>query len=736
MTEDAVQPSVALVEGDGGDEELSAQELTRLKDAADQICRDAGRYVQSRRALADAVRFCVWDGQSDDGLKHADALGKDAFPFEGASDARVRLADAICKEAVMVMVQSALRADAAVRPLKFADGDFAGRMRYLLRWATQTHLAATYERELTRLANWVAGDSPGAAVLAVYWEEKECLKLRTVRLDEVPLLLLQMGQPPELAQDAVRWILDPTIEDMTVQWITEILPHVTAKRARRMVRELRAKGVTQFPQPYDRPGGPGITALRLFEDVFVPADTTSLADAEMLLHREWLTEVQVRERERTHGYSPKFVEQLLKQGGKTGFIDYLWQGGALTPRETPFALDPQAQSRRFEVVTAWWQAVTDDGVAGVFKCTYSCFVDVAATKRELVDLPFEGLPFEWFGLEHLTQRLWDSRGIPEVVATEQFTQKRMLDSYRDGCDLAALPPYLRRTVGGRAQAPVMWGPLQEIPTRTPGEVEFLQLPYPVGVDKAMDKLERRVAEHFGRRHPEVSMDLVRLHAQTTANNFLTPLAAALLKLLKLCQQNMSDEQLQAITGMGGQQVFATRADAEGDFQLVLSFNTGSLDSEWLGKMMENLAKYVLPILPPGSYEAAKLGSTLMANFDPSLADVVMLPMQVGQAREVDAARKALVEIMAGIEPPMNEQGVNYGLRLQTILGDLQRNPAMAAKFDPVSREILTNYLEHLAGQVDQATNAVTGRTMGRSVLQPGALDQVRQLMGKGDKTQR
>ena len=48
-----------------------------------------------RLAALDDIRYCRWEGQSDDGKKHSDMRrdGNPAMPWEGASDVRVRLVD-------------------------------------------------------------------------------------------------------------------------------------------------------------------------------------------------------------------------------------------------------------------------------------------------------------------------------------------------------------------------------------------------------------------------------------------------------------------------------------------------------------------------------------------------------------------------------------------------------------------------------------------------------------------
>ena len=70
-----------------------------------QAATDAGNWY-ARMDSATNTRGCIWDGQSEDGRKHREALGREAFPWEGAADTRVRTVDEICNEQAMLMFQA------------------------------------------------------------------------------------------------------------------------------------------------------------------------------------------------------------------------------------------------------------------------------------------------------------------------------------------------------------------------------------------------------------------------------------------------------------------------------------------------------------------------------------------------------------------------------------------------------------------------------------------------------
>ena len=88
--------ALTRVTADGGTRPCPPDRLSTLKQEFKQLCSDAGLSANDRRELSGDIRFCRWQGQTSDGKKH-DTDEKKAFPYEGASDARIRLTDGTVK---------------------------------------------------------------------------------------------------------------------------------------------------------------------------------------------------------------------------------------------------------------------------------------------------------------------------------------------------------------------------------------------------------------------------------------------------------------------------------------------------------------------------------------------------------------------------------------------------------------------------------------------------------------
>lgn len=93
-----------------------------------------------RCARAYNTRFCIWDGQSDDGKKWAENFGSEVFPWDGASDTRVRTVDSIVNYQVRIMKALAMRGRIQARGTEYDDWSETPIAGTLLNWQLRTHM--------------------------------------------------------------------------------------------------------------------------------------------------------------------------------------------------------------------------------------------------------------------------------------------------------------------------------------------------------------------------------------------------------------------------------------------------------------------------------------------------------------------------------------------------------------------------------------------------------------------
>ena len=720
-TQTNAETNLEIVAGDGGNAALPKDELTKFKDECAQIARAAAYNVNERRFAAEETRFTIWEGQSPDGRKHADAQdGKPAFPFEGASDARIRLADMIVNERVLILTAAALRNLPRVKGLELENEDLGHRLSTLLKWFLKNKLGSQYFREIVKLAQYQEADSPAGAILGVWWEQEVQLEMKTLTTQQVAMTLQQMGVDPSALAELEAQMLNPERDDETAEALQQLVPHLTTKRAKQVVADLRDHGQAEFPSPYLKNDHPVVCAYRLFEDIFMPTNTSDGQRCRCYFVREWVSEAELRERIVSQGYDEEFVTEVLKHEAESMFPLY-----RRNPTQGDFMVIKQEESKdsyrgMYELVHPYFKAVNEDNVPGIFYFPMHGQVDFAAHDRRLLDFKHGEYPFTWFTREILGSRLLDSRGVPELVATEQWGMKLLADSFNDNVSLATVPPI--KVPRRRSKLSLVIGPLKVIKEDRPGDVSWMQPPaYPQGNAAQQMEIRRRVDEYFGRIAENIPPMLSQLHQNGMVLQFLSSLTDALTQALQLCQQYISDDELALITGDDGKPIARSREDIQGKFNVELTFDPRDLDMDYL-KNIVGMIVQILQIDTLNTVQRDKLVQRLFMAIDPNLATDTLRPVEAAQQSEIDDEENNFTKIVAGIEPAMVANGMNFPLRLQTLLGIGQKNPEAFQKLTPVSKEILQARVKYLQNQVQQLQNAQIGRQVGQPALggaQPG-----------------
>lgn len=707
--------------GDG--EDVSAEELQAVIDEARETAKSASMTIRERRERSEATRFNVWEGQSPDGRKHSEAQDdKPAFPFEGASDARVRLADQVVNERVLILVAAALRNLPRVRGLDLEGEALGHKLTTLLRWVIRNQLGAEYLREVTKVAQYQEGDSPGAAMMGVWWEREEALEKRTVSLEDLRQLLLQeMGMDPATFAQLEAQLMNPDQDAETAQALQQLASHLSTKTAKRIVKDLREKGQSSFPYLYVKKDGPAVCGYRLFQDAWLPANTLrDLQRARCLFLVEWVDEVELWSRTATgegNGYTESFVEEVLKHEGQSGFR---WDQTAYSMAAVDTAAPqgrqfPEERRGLFEIVTVLYRAVDEDRVPGTYYFPFHFNVpEEAGHEKRLIDYAHGKYPGVMFTREILTDRLVDSRGVPELVATEQFSLKLLTDSYNDYVSLATVPPV--RVPRRRAKLALVLGPLKLIKEDRPGEISYMPPPAEVqGNEKEREEVRRRVDEYFGRMSDKILPTLMQLHQTGMVQQFLGSMTEVVTQILQLCQQYLPDELVTKITGDDGIPIAHTREEIQGKFSVELSFDPRDLDMSYLKELM-GLMVEVLQMDTLSTIQRDQLVQRLFMAINPTLASGTLRPVQAAQEDEVKDESVNFARIAAGDEPEMVAGGLNFGLRLQTLQQIMQKNPEAYSKLNDMSKQILEARMKYLANQVQQQKNAQIGRQVGQPVL--------------------
>lgn len=717
--------------GDGGTTKCLPDRLTWLKDEFQHIAKHAGWSVNDRRMLAEDTRYCRWPGQSTDGRKHGDAnSGKTAFPFEGASDVRMRTADEISNEHVILIMAAVSRAQLRFTSPDPAKAKLGDRLAVLWEWVKNNQLRHEWFFELRRLAQYRQGDSPAVGFLQVYWKEETALQMLTFTAEEALEKILEKAQgqgvdiTPEIEQRMEEVFKNPEEAEMLAAIIGAQWPDLTPKRAKDVAKQMQEDGEATFPYPVARAGRVAIQARRLMEDLFLPENTVRVQRARVYYIREWFTATELREKEAKGEFLPGFVDKMLEHEGETCWKHFThWNvNGDWSDRIVERSWDKERHRGQYELLTAVFKASNDDGIPGIYSVRYHHAVDIPGSDMELNSNDHGLYSIIDFPREVLTGRLWDTRGVSELAMTEQQSLKTLHDSFIDHAQLSTVPPI--KVPASRPKLKLVIGPLVQIKENRQDEIKWMAPPaYPQTNEEANNRIVARLDRYFGRMSKTNSPDLVRAYQGDLTESFFGDLKEAIAMALQLIQQYMDDETLQRVLGPDNLPIARSVEDIQGQFDVEMTFDTGMLSLEYVKTIAELVSNYAMKWDRAGQIRTDELEQWFFSSLSPTLARRLLQPIKDANKSEVDAAERDFGKIKDGIEPDRPTEGVDFTTRFATILNIGKANPEAFGTLTPVSRKILQEHLQYLQGQIEQQKNAVIGREMAPRTLpldQPGA----------------
>lgn len=733
---------IAQVPGDGAQGVVG--QLDTFKRIIREIRTECADTIRTTRREYEQVVFCKWDGQRTDGRKRKETLNKDAKPFEGASDNRVRLADRLVREHVMDYIAASLRAKKRFMPMEGTDNYTAAKLDILVKWLIDTYWADQFVTQLKLIGRYMEQDTPAVGCAMVDWVEERRLEYRTVEpIDLVDLYLQKQnavaagavpddqngmddaagteGQPETTeAESMSQSIIDmcsmatmlPDLEKFLID-VLEIKP----ARAKKAARELQKDHKAEIPIPYLFKRGPECVAMRLFDDVFVPANTTDPERARIVYRREWLTEPEIRERAIRLKWDDDFVKELLGDDGtgssnqakghegKSGFEDFN-ADTRVNQNTSEFAL----RKGLWEIITAWHYATNDDGVMGIYTTTFSFFCSKEARASEPFRRKHGKMPFVWQKREELNDRLMDSRGIPELVSTDQQTFKLLRDSFEDHTQVATLPPV--KVPPNKPHFRVDIAPLGRVESNSRETTEFMTPPaYPIAADKYWDKVRRDVNEDWGRADKDMDPNMVTAIKQDRVNTFLSLVTKIVKMSVQLSQEFMPDDMFARIIGGNGVAVNRTIKEIQGQFDMTMIVDVQDMTLEGVTQKAKVVADILKPMDIRSTIPYDSIIRSSIAAIDPSWAEA-MPTVEAADQRETDDEKAAFVRMLNGVRPDMPESGINAPLRLQTLQAEIAPRKANPNAFPPLSQAstlLIQERLDYLTFQASQMQNAVTGR---------------------------
>ena len=688
-----------------------------------------------RMTRAEDVRLARWDGQSEDGKKHAEDMpeGKEVFPFEGSSDCRNFQADGAVNEQVALAYMAFWNSVLKISGANAADVTDAGVATSYLDWMVHFELLRELDAEVEMSAQFI--HSVGSAGLHVTWQREVGRKLVRVKLTELLAMRDQLNQAggqmsegggqtmaPEQQQlvEVLNYlpmlIADKTLEKSAIEAIQFIYDQyiraqiaqddelqesdvllLSDTRAKQAVRDLRTDGDCELPIPYLCKNRPSISALKPYRDFVLPTEAGDVQKSPIVFVRTTMTEAEIRALVLSDGWDPDWVEEAVKTRGKFS----TWQiNNPYSQYSTWSFRAVDNRSWLIEVVWGYYKQVDEDGVTQVTYTVFSphltrnpnglsnratrgtdddgrpAILDDFAAKHGILNYPRAEYPVIIGRRERMDRSWLASRGLPEILATGQQIEKNMLDNVVDLASISTIPPLL--VPKGLATKYTIGPAVQNeyLPGREP---KFMQMPVNNGgpAVEVMALIERKVARYAGLFHPEVMPQLSAILQQPQIKKFLIMWGEALQMAYELTLK-FAPERIEKVTG--------TRPAGDPDnFHYVMHFDATQLQPDLMAAKLTALDA-VAANDQAGVMDQAALTQFKMRMIDPQMAKELTVDKGQASKKLFKDVQNDVLNMLAGSEP---------------LYDDASNDPAAQMKSQYATQILTTNpnYLNQLDPQV-------------------------------------
>lgn len=703
-------------------------------------------------ALADDTINCWWPNQSDDGRKRrTDSSSPEPFPWEGASDTRIRVLEQKCRELLALCNQALVRGQWKFTGVDGFDFIKASKMTQLLKWQTRTQMGPEAER--ARILATKYAINYGLGILSVGWSRKERLGLVSVTQedlarqfgvlkywqayahigDEFPAIVQNNAEkinPETLAElakffDLYKLLTDEPSGDYDPQktlaeWLREFYPDANEAAAMKAAKELRETGEAEIPQKRVVKECPVWQAFLPFEDIFFPVETGNLADAQWIAVRKWYTRTEI---ESNQQWPENFKSRLLEHEGESatdGLDKIRNKSKRWGKNSTGDFVRSTERKGQYEVFEFYYPAVNEYGLESLKRSVFSNFAKDDNGKFIIAEdgIYDEGGGYPFYALEFdpETDFLLDNCGYAARLYTYQKEIKECRDGRINFMDISILPP-LRRNVRDRGR-PTRVGPDRPVFESIPGSTGFM--PPPESRTWVSTEIEntvvREINRFVGSPGEGVPESVVALLQGDFVSKYLQFMSIILSATFRLDQLYLSEVEVMRVTGMLGQPFKVSREEIQGSFDFYITFDQREMDSEYAKAKADSLVKLV-GLDVNGVMDRNKAVALGAYTIDPDWAEALITDEQQGSMKEILDEQNNVALMMTGQEPPMTKD-INPKMRLQYLQTITTQSPDVQRKIatDPFTLSLFQNRIKHLNFMLQQQENAKIGRFGTRQII--------------------
>jgi hypothetical protein len=655
----------------------------------------------------DDLRYCRWDGQSVDGRKHSTGKPEDepAMPFEGASDVRIRLIDRVINEQVAMLMNSLKLAKLGVSGRTADDAAYASGMTALIGHITN-RLRTEMRRETELLCQY--GNQYGWSAMYVGWEQQVGLREQKTNMVEVLQMASTENGAGELIQMLPEYILNPQTEDMAVGILKQKLSTIKEADIRKMVKDLREFGVSTTFEETITKNLPCVTALKPFDEISFPPETIEFQKARVVFRRMFMNEVELRSMERNEGWDSKAIDEAVNTAGKMSW----YNDPNIVPRANMLDTYEFRGNHLIEVCYAYTRQINSDGVPHIY---YTAFCPNASSqtyfKHEKLGYAHGNYPFVIYRRENIRKNIAESRGIPEILMTEQAELKGQHDSMRDRTAFETVPPIM---VKRRIQGIGRIGPAQQLPVSSPDDYRFMDPPKgtPNLAQMVIQQVESNAGRYFGltsgMQDPTVPAPYAQMLQQVATDNWLTTISEVYTQLLQLSLQYLAAEEIERITNISIPQ---NMSDIANQFDYELKFDIRNLYVDFVMEKLTAINQSILPMDVGGVIDRNKLIAIAMNAIAPDMAKEVIIDQATASQKMFKEVQTDIALMILGNEAQYVENDPTAQTKMQYVQDIMSKNPVaqQAAQTNPTFQMIFQNYIKNLQMSVSQQQNKQIGR---------------------------
>lgn len=633
------------------------------------------------------VRFNLWPGKTDDGRKH----GLNSFPWDKASDLETFFTDGLINSDVAMLKSSLRKSNLVASPVEANDTASAGVVTQYLRWLMFNRMSEL-SREAEILANYVM--EKGLGIMGVYWKREVQKVYRTISKIEI----MQMPQVALALQngDAV------TASDFFLAENTDVSEDMEEKLAAAWDTEEEV----EYTAEEVISNRPHLKAYELGREILIDSNTSELQDARGVYCLHFFTPEELKAKQ-LEGWDPAFIDNAIERF--TGDTPTIHQNqGVINPSyDTPHNYEGLVQ-----VIQSFRKEVDENGVPVMSQTIFTERGDEELYGfHEVYRVNPAVYPFVAFTRERVSNRMMDSRGLPEILRGFEYAIKTELDSRRDRASLSTVPP-IEYLVG---RSPGQVGPGSKIPVRRRNEVGYMEIPkYSPASAEVEEAIRTQGLKLAGRPTDETDAVEANIIRQSMVNNWLTGWKEVVNQVWSLHKTYGDDVTWFRVTN--NEKGVELAMDKVGDkYDIEITWDTINMDQEKQTERLAKIGEIMAQFDRNGQADFGEYLRVFVEALDPNLAAKLVLPKEAATDREVEETSADLAKIASGQVVNVPET-VNSDLRMKVIQSYLQGTEDIPAQDvqkrwqeDEAFKARLDAYVKQIQHQAQQRQNALTGK---------------------------